>query len=112
VAAVGLITTGAFFSLVRRRRPPQTDGARGSGSLNDSHDPIIQRPDENNSAVRLVWEESVALECGKCFGEFSRHRIERGPFRRDVSYLDVKSRNVWLSSEIEKFAYDLAVIVA
>jgi hypothetical protein len=88
--SVGLIdTTGAFF--LSRSPPPTTADGRNarfngrSGSLNDSHNPIIQRPDENDSAVRLVWEETVALECGRCFGKFIRHRVERCPFRCDVS---------------------------
>jgi hypothetical protein len=85
---------------------------RHQTSSNDSHYPIIQRPDENDSAVCLVWEEPVALEFWKCLGEVIRHRIKRRPLRCDVSYFRIKSRDVRLSSEVKKPAYDLAFIDA
>jgi hypothetical protein len=50
-------------------------------SLNDSHDPIIQRPDKNDRAVRLVYEEPVALELWETIGALARRRIKRCSFR-------------------------------
>src|SRR5262245_48816100 len=57
-----------------------------TGRLDDGHDPVVLRPDEDDRALGLVGEEAVVLDLGDVVVEQARHRIERRRTRRDLSH--------------------------
>src|SRR5262249_19561924 len=80
--------------------------------LDDGHDPVVLRPDEDDRALGLVREEAVVLDLGDVVVEQARHRIERRCTRRDLSDSCFEGHRIALFSDSEELAYDLALLRA
>src|SRR5262245_17354996 len=90
--------------VIARASIPVEDG------LDDGHDPVVLRPDEDDRALGLVREEAVVLDLGDVVVEQARHRIERRGARRDLSDSCLEGDHIALFSHSEELAYDLALL--
>src|SRR5262245_56150356 len=119
VVANGIAQFLATSSDSLRSRPPPSQGEVGHRDrgaitspyrarelrfsvLDDAHDPVVLRPDEDDRALGLVCEEAVVLDLGHVVVEQARHRIERRGTRRDLPDFCLEPDGVALSSDPEE----------
>src|SRR5262245_34483831 len=93
-------------------RSSQSASTPTGPALDDGHDPVVLRPDEDDRALGLVREEAVILDLGDMVVEQTRHRIERCRTRRDLSDFCLEPDGIALASDSEELAYDLPLLRA